>query len=429
MGANVIARAKELSISSLGSAVLGANMDVTRLFADHALAADTGGAVTLFGTSRRASAEWGAAINCTASHCTELEDVAWPDATYTCFLIPAVYSLGEAVGASGAKVLEALVLGYEITSASGTVTTEAGAMTRGWLSASVMGAVGVAAAAAKLLDLDEAKTLNAIAIGASFGSGLARQTGSGAHVIEAGLAGRNGITAAMLAARGLTGNPTILEGDGGLWDAMAGSPEIDFPLGSGGDFRVLQVGMKKFPCCYLTQRIIDALKDLRTEHGLDNDSVASVEIDVTSTFTRVLKYPEPDNAEEARFSIPHIVTSVLAGKPMFFESFTEESIRDPALVRHRGKISLNVRPEWGDTQLGPKHTIRIATTDGRRIERDCFIAHGDPADPLTIDEVVDRFHACTRSVLSPERSEEACGLLRDAENLPDISGAMRLLAA
>src|SRR3546814_1834477 len=83
-----------------------------------------------------------------------------------------------------------------------------GAAARGFLSCANNGTIGVAAGAAKLMKLDRAKIRDAVTLAASVGGGLVRQTGSAAHVVEAGFAGRDGIMAATLAARGLGGNPT-----------------------------------------------------------------------------------------------------------------------------------------------------------------------------------------------------------------------------
>ena len=77
----VIARTKHLSLSALGSAVLGSGMDVTRLLADYGRPHGGPEEAGVIGARYRTSAEWAAAINCTAAHCTELEDVAWPEAT------------------------------------------------------------------------------------------------------------------------------------------------------------------------------------------------------------------------------------------------------------------------------------------------------------------------------------------------------------
>lgn len=425
----VIERTKNLAMSSLGSAVRGAPMSVTRLMADYVQSSSSAGDTTVIGFPFRATAEWAAAMNCIASHCTELEDVAWPDATYTCFLIPAVFSLGEALGASGEQVLEALILGFEITSRPGTITTDGGGMVRGWLTASAMGTVGVAGAASKLMGYDADKTLNAMAIAASFGAGLNRQTGSGAHVIEAGFAGRNGITAALLAGRGLTGNPTILEGRSGFWDALAGQPDIEFPLGVGKDFRIMAVGMKKFPCCYLSQRIIDGVQALTREHKLGPDDIEEVEIGVNRIFTQILKYPEPENAEQARFSLPHIVSAAISGETMFVDTFTEAKVFDPVLMERRDKVKMTVHSEWGDDQLGEKNTIAIRLKNGRTLTRDCFIAHGDPADPLTREEILTRYNVCTEGLMDEASQAQSAALLDRLEEVSDVSALMGLYSA
>src|SRR4051812_16377301 len=99
--AAVIERAKDLCLSSIGSTVLGATMGVPQTLADYVRAGAAAGEVGVVGFSYATTVEQAAMINCTSSHCTELEDVAWPEAQYTCCLIPAVFSLGEHLGSSG----------------------------------------------------------------------------------------------------------------------------------------------------------------------------------------------------------------------------------------------------------------------------------------------------------------------------------------
>jgi 2-methylcitrate dehydratase PrpD len=420
----VIERAKNLALSSLGSAVLGANMSVTRLMADYVREAGGKPEAGVIGHGFKTSSELAAAMNCTASHCTELEDVSFPDATYTCFLIPTVFALGDALKASGRQVLEALILGYELTARPGTICSDDCATPRGWLPGSMLGTAGVAGVAAKMMGLSLEQIWNAIAIAASFAAGLNRQTGSGAHVIEAGFAGRNGIMAATLAGKGLTGNPTIMEGRAGFWDAMAGQPDLDFRLGTGSDFMVMNVGMKKYPCCYLTQRIVDGLLALKARHAIQIDAVESVEIGVNQIYPQILKYAAPENGEQARFSLPHITTAALAGESMFFDTFTTEKAHDPRLTRHRDKVKLTIHPEWGIDQLGEKNTLVIRMKDGAEYERVCFTAHGDPSDPLSRDEVVTRYHACADGIMDAAALDEVADMLCDLEHVEDVSRIM-----
>lgn len=424
IGTSVVERIKDLSLRSLGSAVLGAQMDVSRLMVDYVGALGGPQEAGVIGHGFRTSAEWAAVLNCTSSHCTELEDVAWPDATYTCFLFPTIFSLAEKLGSSGSEVVEALAIGFEVTSSPGVILADGGGVARGWLTGALLGTVGVAAAAAKLMCLDLDQTHNALALAASFGAGLNRQTGSGAHVIEPGFAGRNGITAATLAARGLTGNPTIMEGRAGYWDAMAGMPDIDFALGRGDDFRIMAVGMKKYPCCYLSQRIIDGLLDLVNQHQLKAGEIETVEVGVNRIFPQILKYTDPQNAEEARFSLPHIVAAAISGESMFVDTFTEQKVHDAALKARRAKVKMVVHPEWGSEQLGELNTLKIVLRDGRTLLKVCRTAKGDPLNPLSRDEVLEMFMRCTEGLISSAGQAKAAALLAGLQSVDDVSELM-----
>lgn len=424
----VIERTKDLSISAFGSAVLGARMKVTGLMTDYAASKGGPQEATVIGSDLRMPVEWAAALNNTASHCTELEDVAWPDATYSCFLFPAVFSMGEAFGSSGREVIEALAVGFEIASRPGVVLADAGGVARGWLTGALLGTVGVAAAASRLKGHDRKTMGEAIAVAASFGAGLNRQTGAGAHVVEPGFAGRNGLMAAELAERGLTGNPTIMEGRAGFWDAIAGQPEIEFDLGRGDDFRIMSIGMKKYPCCYLTQRIIDGLLDLVREHSLAADDIVRVEVGVNRTFPQILKYPDPRNAEEARFSLPHIVTAAICGETLSVDTFTDEKVRDERLTRHRDKVVMTVHDDWGTAQLGEKNTLAITLRDGRTLERECRSARGDPSNPLSREELVARFLRTAGPVMRPGTAQPAVDLLARLETLDDVRELMPLFS-
>lgn len=423
----VIERAKELALSALGSAVLGSGMDVTRTMAEYAREAGGPQQAGVIGARFQTSVEWAAVVNCTAAHCTELEDVAWPEAMYTCFLFPTVFSLGEFLHASGRAVLEALVIGYEVAARQGTICTEGGGASRGWLTCAHLGAIGAAAAAAKLLGLNVAQTRNALSLAASMSAGLIRQTGSGAHVIEAGFAGRNGIMAAKLAQRGLTGNPTILEGQSGYWDALAGQPAAEFDLGHGADFRILAVGMKKYPCCYLVQRIVDGALHLRQTHAIRAQDVASVEVGVNETFPRVIKYPVPDDGEEARFSLQHVVAAALSGERMLVETFTREKAHDPALRALGERVKMIVHPDWEKGQLAGQNPMVVRLKNGTTYQHSCITAHGDSVDPLTRAEVIKKFHDSVQGLL-PATAEQRVGeLITDLESVADVAPMLQQL--
>ena len=183
-----------------------------------------------------------------------------------------------------------------------------------------LGQCGRGCASAKMLKLTVKETVMALSLAASQASGIARQTGTGAHLFESGAAGRNGICAATLAKLGFTGNPTILEGPSGLADLVAGEREFELSDTS----RIMEVGMKKYPCCYLMHRNIDGALELIKTHQISYDNVESIEVGLNYTVSLYLKYQQPDNGEDASFSLPHTIAACFLEGHVFFDTFTDE---------------------------------------------------------------------------------------------------------
>jgi 2-methylcitrate dehydratase len=425
--ADVIERTKDLCLSSIGSAVLGSGMEVPRALSDYVRSLAGPAEAGVIGLSFATSGELAAMMNCNSSHCTEFEDVAWPEAQYTCCLIPAVFSLGQKLQSSGREVLQALIIGFEVAARPGMICSNGGAAARGFLSCANVGTIGVAAAASKLMGLGLDQVRDAVTLAASVGGGLVRQTGSAAHVLEAGFAARDGIMAASLAARGLGGNPTIMDGKAGYFDALAGQPSIAFDLGTGNDVRVMAVGQKKYPCCYLLQRQIDGVRGLVERHGMVADNVAEIRVEVNAAFPTIVKYPEPNDVEEARFSLPHVIGAALAGEPMDHRTFSAAKLYDPAIGAQRPKVKMIVHDEWGYNQLGEQDILTIRLANGEEYQAVCTIAHGDAADPLTREETIAKFVACTDGLLPPNIQRETIDFLAKLEDAPSVAPLLEKL--
>ena len=423
----VIERTKDLALSSIGSAVLGAGMEVPAILADYVRAMEGPDQAGVIGFGFASSVELAAMMNCNSSHCTELEDVAWPEAQYTCCLIPAMFTLAQALDSSGRDLIEAIVIGFEVAARPGMICSNGGAAARGFLSCANNGTIGVAAGAAKLMKLSESRIRDAVTLATSVGGGLVRQTGSAAHVVEAGFAGRDGIMAATLAARGLGGNPAIMDGKAGYYDALAGQPDIAFDLGRGADLRVMAVGQKKYPCCYLVQRIIDGVKELVAAHGIAAADVAEVRVEVNRAFPTILKYPEPRDVEEARFSLPHVVAGALVGEPMDVHTFSAAKLDDPAILAQRGKVKMIVHDEWGYDQLGKEDILTIRMADGTEHRKVCTVAHGDAESPLGRDATIAKFRACTDGILPDEIQRSAIEALTGLERAASVAPLMASL--
>ncbi|UCG54284.1 MAG: MmgE/PrpD family protein, partial [Dehalococcoidia bacterium] len=358
---------KTLALSHLGMTVAGSTMPfgkiVSRYIKDYGCPAEAG----VIGGGFRTLAEYAALANGSLAHTTELEDDSFPDGLYSCGAWPTVLALGEKLKLSGKDVIEAFILGYEVASRIGVASQKA--IVDGYLNAAGCLTIGAAAMASKLLQLSAEETTWALSLAASQANGIARQTGTGAHLIEAGFAGRNGICSAILAKLGFTGNTTILEGRGGFMDLWAGQPDFDLPLGDG--FRVMEVGIKKYPCCYLQQRNLDGVLDLIAKHNISWDDVESVEHEINHTVSLYLKYSQPETGEDARFSLEHSTVACFLDRQVFLSSYTDEKARDPKFREARRKVKVTVHPEWEGGYFTFNSPVTISLKDGTEYKRLC----------------------------------------------------------
>jgi 2-methylcitrate dehydratase PrpD len=414
-----------LALSHLGMTVAGSAMPfgniVMQYVKEYACPAEAG----VLGGGFQTLAEYAALANGSLAHTTELEDDSFPEGLYSCGAWPTVFALGEKLRRSGKEVVEAFVLGYEVGAQLGVASHQA--IVDGYLNAAGCLTIGSAAMAAKLLKLTVEETTHALSLAASQAQGIARQTGSGAHLIEAGFAGRNGICAAMLAQRGFTGNPTILEGRGGFMDLWTAQPDFDLLLGEG--FRVTEIGIKKYPCCYLMQRNIDGVLDLISEHAIAWDEVERIEHGINHTVSLYLKYPQPETGEDARFSLEHSTVACFFDRKVFLESYTDAKAQDPRFREARRQVQVTVHPDWEGGYFAFQSPVTIRLKDGREHQILCIDAKGDPSRRLSPDEVWQKYMDCMdfAGTFSRQAAERPAEMTLSLDTVTDVSELIRLL--
>ncbi len=419
--------AKSLCLSGLGMTVRGSRLPAGKVTAAYAKEAGDRQEAGVIGAGFRTSSEKAALVNATASHTTELEDDDMEDGACTMTVWPTAVALGEKLKRSGKEVLEGFILGYEVHSWIGTAC---GAPMRGWIVAMHAGSLGSAACAAKMMGLNQYQTEMAIASAASQGGGLWRTMGTMGHFYEAGVACRNGICAAMLAKNGLTGNVSILDGARGLCDSLTGRGDFDFgALGNklGRPFRVMLVGIKKYPCCYILQRIIDGVLELIDEHKISADDVESVDVEVNPLFPVLIQFPEPVSPEQSRFSVSHVVAAMMAEKKISEITFTDAKITDPEIARHRKKVRVTVHNEWESGFMAGVNPVTFKLKDGREFKKVCDKLKGHPPYLLTVDEVMMKYKECVKGILGEKEAEKVGEMIMDLDKLNDLSELMSLL--
>lgn len=315
------------------------------------------------------SAEHAAFANGALIHTRAQDDTHTPARTHvgSCIL-PAALAVAQREGRDGAALITAAVAGCEISAAVGE-RLAAMVTARGFRATPVFGTLGAAAAAASLLDLDAEATANAIAIAAGSFSGGLNQTwidGSTEYRIQPGMAARNGVLAADLAAAGFTGATHWYEGAAGFAGAFAdGDPAPNDGWMLGERWRLLDVTYKPYPVCAITQSSVKVAIDIATDRDLDVADVTRISVRLNPADHR---YPGTVNPgpygdiAASLMSTEFCVAMALSARQATLEGLRR--LEDPVILRLVGVT--DVIADEDIPSLGGRLTIELA--GGERIE-------------------------------------------------------------
>jgi 2-methylcitrate dehydratase PrpD len=249
----------------------------------------------------------------------------------------ALFALSRRQDVTDVELVHAFALGTEVTCRLGNVVTP-GHYERGWHITSTCGVFGAAAAAAKILKLDERQMLDALGIAATQACGLVEMLGSMGRVLNAGFAARNGLAAAQLAARGFHGPEQPLEGLRAFLNVFGGSREVDrLTDGFGERWEMTSVVFKPYPCGVVLHALLDAC----LEHRADIAQAPEVRVTLHPLAIERTDRPAARNAIEARLSVQHaIAAAALRGRAGLAE-FSDAAAVDPALVAFRRRVRIS----------------------------------------------------------------------------------------
>lgn len=422
-----VSQAKRAILDTLGVALAGCHEDAPRIVAQQAGKAGGDGA-TLLGWPQRAAPAEAALVNGTAAHALDYDDVnvsmrGHPSAP----VLPAVLALGEAVGASGADLLLAFVLGVEVEAKLGRIMGGRH-YALGWHPASTLGSLGAAAAGARLLGLDVQASQAALGIAASMACGLRANFGTMTKPLHVGLAARNGVQAALLASQGFTASAEALEGREGFLAAFLAEPperppEL-LPLGQPFDIVSPGLGQKLYPCCYATHRAVDAALELA--QGQKPEEIARIAIRVSRGTLMPLIGDRPQTGLEGKFSLAYCVATALLDGWVRIASFSDEAVRRPAARRLLEASEVVEDQEPQRDPLAAWAELQITLSDGSQRQARVDVPKGDPRRPLSWQELADKFRDCASLCLSPEATER---IVQQIERLEELTNVRELTEA
>jgi 2-methylcitrate dehydratase len=428
MNAKAVDYSKTLALSALGAMIFGPDCTGGDVLTKYVTRAGGTPEATVFGIGRKLPVEMVAMANATFAHATEYEDDSFPEAVSSYTIFPAIFALGEQLGSSGEECIAAFILGYETQARIGLACREARRL--GYMVLSLAGSIGCAAAAARLLKLDAARTSHALSIAASQGSGLGYQTGTMAHIVEMGFSARNGLAAALLARDGLTGQSDILEAPRGLFEVITAG-KVDRPKQIiedwGRPFRLMEIGIKEYPCCYHLQRMIEAALELRETEKVKADDIEEISIEVNAFFPTVVQHEEPNDELQAQFSLPHAVAAAFLEPNVVPESFSQAKIRSEAFRAFRKKIRTIVREDWGWSPTDWTPRIVIQLKDGRVVVRKPERSRGQPPLLMSYDDCIAKYRSCTEGRISETAIAESIDLVQRLETCRNVSALVQIV--
>jgi 2-methylcitrate dehydratase PrpD len=410
----------------LGVAIAGADEPLVRLLLDEMREAGGAEQASVIGHATALPVLSAALVNGAAAHALDYDDVnvAIPGHPSVAIL-PSLLALAERERATGRELGTAFVAGYETACRIG-MALQPEHYNLGFHATGTVGAIGAAAACARLLGLSPTATAAALGIAATQAAGLKAQFGTMCKPFHAGKAAQNGLLAARLAARGFTGRDDIVECAQGF-AATHGpdfSPEAARTAPASG-WHIFANLFKYHAACYFTHAPIECARELRLAHALVTEAIAGINLRIDGSTDRVCNIPDPVDGLESKFSLRQTVAMALSGiDTASLGVWSEANARDPVLVRLRERLTLDFRSGWPPTLA----EMEIALVDGSRVA--ARHDSGIPADDIAAQgrRLAAKFDTLVEPVLGAPRSRELKEMALGLDDLPDIGRLMRLAA-
>lgn len=388
------------------------------------------GLATLWGAGTGVRAGESAFANGMLAHAMDYDDLHAAAVMHSsAVVVPTAIALAEQQRVSGPEMLAAAAVGYQVAALLGRLAPGA-FQEHGFQSTAALGTFAATAIAARVLHLTAAQVVNAYGIAGGMASGSMEFLSNGSDVkqMHPGWAAHSGIRAAELAGAGFTGPSTVFEGRFGVFRSFARTVVDPAALCNRDQWEVVDMGHKPYPACLCVHPQVQAMLELRARGAISADhidDIAEIRCDVPHFYVPLVY--EPMSAKrrvrtqyEARFSAPYCMARALLDGALTVASFAPEKLSDVRVAAIAEKVTYRKEalPEF--PQSFPAR-VTVIKHDGSLAT--AYVAHnlGSPANPLSVDQVGQKFLECS----TPGLGERAARMLQAAiRDLPkDGEGA------
>jgi 2-methylcitrate dehydratase len=431
---DAVYQAKRFLLDSLGCALGGFQQHDVKI-ALAVLGEIAGpGAATVIGTGQRMDPVSASLANALMIRCMDYNDIYWKqDPSHPSDIFPAAIACCERSASDGKELIVGLVLGHEFEMRFCEAAFP-GIRERGWHHATLTAFVSPIVAG-RALRLPWEQIQHAIGISASRQCTLGAVTAGKLTMMKNTvdpMATQNGVFAALLAENGYSGPEHVIDGKEGLTQVFR--PEWKLNLltdGLGESWRITQCGMKAFPTEALTHTPISAVLDLVKTNDLHPDQVEKIQIRSLARAADILSDPskyDPQTKETADHSLPYVIAAALVDRQVTPMQFTMEKIMDEKIRAQLRKVEVVADPEIEKVFPALQRVIvNIDTTDGRSFSKQLDYPKGDPRNPLTDQEVEEKFAALAEGVLSSGAQKRVKDAVWNLERLDSVSKLMALM--
>jgi 2-methylcitrate dehydratase PrpD len=397
---------------------------------------------TVIGSRQKVPAPNAAQVNATMVHSRDYDDVHEAAVMHPGVVtIPTALAMGELRGGlSGREMITAVACGVDMICRLGLATRPGvSPIKTGWHFTTLYGGPTAALTAGRVLGLDEETMVSA------FGIAYHQCAGNGQCVIDGaltkrmgpGFSVRAGVTAALLAQKGVTGAKNCLEGEAGLYKVYHRG-EYDLHTLThdlGKHFEGINVSIKPYPCCRGTHPSIDAALAVAQKYNIKPENVEAITTSTGEANNSLLCTPfeqkvRPRNPVDTQFSIPWGVATALARRRVAMEDFTEAAIRDRAVLDLTGKLKAVVDPGLNSPLGIEPARVTVTMKDGAVYSEQVQHPLGSPERPMSFQDCVRKFEDCVSfsgNRLTQQQVKEVIDLVGELENLKDVRQIIGLL--
>jgi 2-methylcitrate dehydratase PrpD len=379
---------------------------------------------SVLGRGRQVDVANAAFLNCFSSSLNAFDDTHLVSIAHpTGPVAAAAFAIAERQVVSGAKFLNAVLLGMEVECRMGCVLMEPpGDCSVAWTMTGLVGGIGAAAAVGKLVDLNEDQMTFALGIAAMQAAGFREGFGTMSRDFPMAQAARSGLIAALLAAEGFTTSERALDGPNGFAHVFAGSPNLSAATsGLGQRFELMNNSYKPYPCGIVIHPAIDACLDLAHGHAFETREIDLVSVRVHPDAIRVTGLKIPHNGLSAQISLYHWVAATLVRRRAGLEEANDEAARDPVIAQVRGRVEMEIDDTFGRDGA----SVELRLSNGRVLNARVDHCRGSIARPMSDDELEEKFLTQSQGVVTANAARSMIELCWKVENLGDVGADIR----